>query len=72
LNSSSNVPKSLFQVDKVTKTDNGNLEIKTKEGKVFPDVDCLLWAVGRNPNTQNLGLQTAGKNLKYGAEVKTT
>ena len=48
---------------KITKSDStGLLSIETlagqnKETLQINDVDCLLWAVGRIPNTTNLGLE---------------
>jgi len=46
----------------VTKDEStGLLTIKSAKGEneefVISDVDCLLWAIGRNPNTNNLGLE---------------
>ncbi|NXV78227.1 GSHR protein, partial [Atlantisia rogersi] len=56
------------QVKTVTKTPQGLLEVtvtssapghKPTEG-VIQDVDCLLWAVGREPNSEELCLDRAG------------
>ncbi|CAG0913792.1 unnamed protein product [Notodromas monacha] len=33
------------------------LTITTKNGKVLEGVDCLLWAIGRGPGTEKLGLE---------------
>ena len=46
----------------VTKDEStGLLTIKSVKGEneefVISDVDCLLWAVGRTPNINNLGLE---------------
>lgn len=53
------------QVKSVTKTDKG-LEVtlitkdpeKNEEGKIstVQEVDCLLWAIGRKPNTDALNI----------------
>lgn len=40
----------------VTKQADGLLTIETNNCKIH-DVDCLLWAVGREPNTSDLGLE---------------
>ena len=40
----------------------------TKEGKL--DVDCLLWAVGRAPETDTLGIDKAGVKLTQSGHVE--
>ena len=47
------VPKS------VEKTDDGYV-LHAEDGRSFGPVDCVLWAIGRNPNTEGLGLEDAG------------
>ena len=44
-------------------TDHGGLFLETSDGRVFNNFDCLLWAVGRSPNTRHLGLDKAGVDL---------
>ncbi|PWN90045.1 putative GLR1-glutathione reductase [Acaromyces ingoldii] len=46
-------------VKKVTGSKGGPLTLELDTGKTL-EVDCLLWAVGRRPNTDNLGLEAAG------------
>ncbi|KAL9936344.1 hypothetical protein V8E36_004412 [Tilletia maclaganii] len=46
-------------ITKVEGTNGGPLTIHTDNGEPF-EVDCLLWAIGRRPNTDNLGLETVG------------
>ncbi len=41
------------------KTDDGIL-LHAEDGRVFGPVDCVLWAIGRNPNTEGLELENAG------------
>ncbi len=48
-------------ISEVRKTSSGTLEIKTKQGSVVKDVECLLWAIGRNPATDTLGLDKVGQ-----------
>uniref|UniRef100_A0A672V038 Glutathione reductase, mitochondrial n=1 Tax=Strigops habroptila TaxID=2489341 RepID=A0A672V038_STRHB len=59
------------QVKTVTKSPSGLLDVtvtssvpghKPTEG-VIQDVDCLLWAVGREPNTQDLCLDRVGVQM---------
>uniref|UniRef100_G1N073 glutathione-disulfide reductase n=1 Tax=Meleagris gallopavo TaxID=9103 RepID=G1N073_MELGA len=56
------------QVQAVTKSPSGLLEVKVISSepahkptvKVIHDVDCLLWAIGREPNTEELCLEHVG------------
>ncbi|XP_050418903.1 glutathione reductase, mitochondrial [Patella vulgata] len=50
-------------VKSVQKEANGKLTITTVAGDVHKDVECLLWAIGRIPNTDNLGLENVGVAL---------
>ena len=48
-----------------------NLETNTKtiffdNGSTVPGVDCLLWAVGREPNVEKLNLEKVGVKLERG------
>lgn len=43
----------------VGKTADG-LVLETFDGSRFGPVDCVLWAIGRGPNTEGLGLDRAG------------
>ncbi|OQR78702.1 glutathione reductase-like [Tropilaelaps mercedesae] len=53
-------------IKRVDKIDN-LLKVETKAGNVLSDVECLLWAIGRHPYVNDLGLDTAGiKQDKYG------
>ena len=45
--------------ESVKKTSDG-LVMKAVDGREFGPVDCILWAVGRAPNTESLGLLKAG------------
>ncbi len=46
----------------IEKTDDG-LVMHTQDGRLFGPVDCLIWAVGREPNTDQLGLENAGVEM---------
>lgn len=41
------------------RTSNG-IVLTSEDGRQFGPVDCLLWAIGRAPNTENLDLVNAG------------
>ena len=41
----------------------GALELTLADGRVLPPVDCMLWATGREPIVDGLGLERAGVAL---------
>uniref|UniRef100_A0A914WQK5 glutathione-disulfide reductase n=1 Tax=Plectus sambesii TaxID=2011161 RepID=A0A914WQK5_9BILA len=59
------------QITSVEKRSDGKLTLKTTNGGVIDDVDCLIWAVGRDPHTKNLNLDKVGikKDEKGNIEV---
>ncbi|XP_060065480.1 glutathione reductase, mitochondrial-like [Ylistrum balloti] len=50
------------QTTSVKKEENGTLTLETTGGQI-KDVNCLLFAIGRNPNTQGLNLEKQGVKL---------
>lgn len=46
----------------------GPLTIHTDNGSPI-EADCLLWAIGRRPNTDNLGLEHVGVKLDQGGNI---
>jgi len=50
-------------VQSVVKQDNGQLNINCDNGVKLDNVDCLIWAIGRAPNTDDLNLQAAGVKM---------
>lgn len=60
----------LSVIDKVIQVSEGNLTVSVianADGgttKQFTDVDCMLWAIGRDANTTNLGLEVAGVEVE--------
>ena len=57
-----------FPLKSVTKLDSGCLQIDGGEQGLI-ETDMLLWAIGRVPNTSNLGLETAGVAVGEHGEV---
>ncbi len=49
-------------ITKVEKSGN-NLKITTDTGKILEDVDTLIWATGRAPNTHNIGIENTDINI---------
>ncbi|KAJ8310171.1 hypothetical protein KUTeg_012036 [Tegillarca granosa] len=49
------------KVKSVTKESDGTLTLDTTTGPIT-QVNCLLWAIGRTPNTDNLGVDKLGLN----------
>ncbi|XP_078613026.1 glutathione reductase, mitochondrial-like [Branchiostoma floridae x Branchiostoma japonicum] len=56
------------QVSKVEKAADGRLTVFTNNGEIS-DVDTLLWAIGRVPNTE-IGLDTVGVELDSRGNIK--
>lgn len=62
-----------LQVKTVTKSPSGLLDVTVTSSmpghkpteEVIQDVDCLLWAVGREPNTQDLCLDKVVRWLRW-------
>ncbi|HSG63948.1 MAG TPA: FAD-dependent oxidoreductase, partial [Gammaproteobacteria bacterium] len=41
----------------------GGLCLSTEDGRQFDDFECLIWAVGRDPNVRDIGLEEIGVGL---------
>ncbi|RKK06640.1 Glutathione reductase [Fusarium oxysporum] len=61
------------QASKIEKDSNGKLTVtyKDKEGNesVISDVDHLIWAIGRTPETKGIGLEEAGVKLAESGHI---
>lgn len=58
--------------DKITRIEkqvDGKLTINFENGSALTDVDQLLWAAGRTPNTDNLAIEKAGIELAKGGLI---
>src|SRR5882762_8852045 len=44
-------------------TVNGALELEVRDGRRLTPFDCVLWAIGRAPTVEELGLERAGAKL---------
>jgi glutathione reductase (NADPH) len=45
-------------------TQSEGLTLATESGESHPGFDTVLWAIGRDPNTEGLGLESTGVELK--------
>jgi glutathione reductase (NADPH) len=53
------------------RNDAGLLELQVADGRVLGPFDTLIWAIGRTPNTAELGLEQLGVALDAGGHVLT-
>lgn len=54
------------KIASVEKQDDGKLMINYEDGSSLADVDTLLWAIGRAPNTAGIGLDNIGLETERG------
>ncbi len=47
-------------VEKVSKDNKGKLTLQFSDGQQLTGMDCIIWAIGRSPNTGDLGLSVTG------------
>src|SRR5690606_14487267 len=58
-------------VASVEKVSDGNLTVNLDNGTQFTDVDCLIWAIGREPATDKLNLAAAGVTTDEEGYIRT-
>jgi len=60
------------QVKNIKRADNLSrvADIELDSGVNIPGVDCLIWAIGRVPNTETLGVDSLGIELDKGGHIK--
>lgn len=56
-------------VDKVEKAADGTLSVHLTNGEVL-EADCLIWAIGREPSTDVIGLENTDVTLNANGTVK--
>ena len=49
-----------YELTGVVRQRSGDLELRSSGGQAHAGFDCLLWAIGREPNTESLGLGARG------------
>jgi glutathione reductase (NADPH) len=55
---------------KEIKLQNGKKVITFDDGSRLEDIDCILWAIGRDPSLQGLGLDKVGVQLTPAGFIK--
>ncbi|RUO72059.1 glutathione-disulfide reductase [Pseudidiomarina sediminum] len=58
-------------VAKVEKDAQGLLTVHTESGEVIDGVDCLIWAIGREPATDSINLAAAGVTADANGFIRT-
>ena len=53
----------------IQKNDDDSLTLCTKDGNL-ETVDCLIWAIGRAPSTENISLQVTGVETNHAGKIK--
>ncbi|GAB57657.1 glutathione-disulfide reductase [Rheinheimera nanhaiensis] len=59
------------EVSRVEKTTAGSLTVYCSNGTVFSNVDCLIWAIGREPATDAINLAAAGVQTDKQGFIRT-
>jgi len=49
--------------ERIEKLSDGRLVVHLTNGKALEPVDCLVWAIGRNPATDNINIESTGITL---------
>ena len=50
---------------------DGSIEVLDRDGAVAATSDCVLWAIGRDPNTDDIGLENSGVELDKAGFIPT-
>ncbi len=59
------------EIQNITENKNRNLDISLKSGKKITEVDTLLWATGREPNTNGIGIPKSGVIVNPDGSIPT-
>jgi glutathione reductase (NADPH) len=52
-------------------TDTGGHRLVLADGRILGPFECVMWAIGRTPNTEELGLEAAGVAIGAVGEIVT-
>ena len=60
-----------FSTEKVSREADGTLTLHGAGGLSVSGLDCLVWAIGRTPNTDNLNIEVSGVAMEANGEIHT-
>jgi len=58
-------------IEEIEKTNENSLHLRCNNSQFYEGFDCLLWAIGRKPNTEGLNLEALGVELDSRGAVVT-
>ena len=62
---------SCTHMNRIEKQENGNLHIVSSHSEDIRDIDCLIWAIGRSSNTDDIGLDKIGIETTSAGFIET-
>ncbi len=63
------VIRARHDISRVQRAVDGTLAVHTEDDRPMTKVDCLIWAIGRQPNTDGLGLERLGIEIGAAGEI---
>ena len=60
-----------FSTEKVTREADGSLSLHGSGGLSASGVDCLVWAIGRSANTDQINIEATGVTMQANGEIHT-
>ena len=60
-----------FLIKGLTRESDGTIALNGEDGRRLEQLDCVIWAIGRVPNTSGLGLEQAGVALNKRGYIAT-
>jgi glutathione reductase (NADPH) len=58
-----------IHLQQLSRAADGTIQLSTASGETYSGFDTLIWAIGRSPNTRNLGLGQAGVATAQGGQI---
>lgn len=58
-----------IHLQQLSKAADGTIQLSTASGETYSGFDTLIWAIGRSPNTRNLGLEHTGVATAQGGQI---
>ncbi len=59
------------EVSRIEKNADGLMEVHTQKGECIDNVDCVIWAIGREAATDDIGLEKAGVKTDQDGFIRT-